>query len=617
MSREYAANDTAVPESTLTELFLDSLDRHRDLVAFQRMPEEGVLEDITFQEAFDVVRDVAAAMDASGLERGDRIAILAENRPEWAFVDYASLCAGVVPVPIYPTLTAHQIAYLLENSGARIVFASGGELVEKAVEAAGDCPQDITVVSFDEAADAPDDVLPWQDFLSRGTEIAEGWTEESFRERALSAGPDDVATVLYTSGTTGTPKGVMLTHNNIASNVRASRMALEVSESDNTVSFLPLSHILQRMCDYLFMWVGCRIAYPRSIDTLVDDLKVIRPTVVVSVPRVYEKIYNGIMSAHGLKKLLVHWAADVADRVADDRLEGREPGGLLALQYRVADKLVFRKVKAAVGGRIRFFVSGGGPLAPALNRFFYSIGLTILEGYGLTETSPVTNVNTEDEFRIGTVGKPLPGTEVRIAEDGEILIRGPQVMKGYLDDPEATAEIIDEDGWIATGDIGEIDDDGFLSITDRKKDIIVTAGGKNIAPQPIENRLKTHRLVEQAVVVGDRRKYPSLLVVPDFAALEAWARQQGLQWQGREELVELPEVVAHMERETLGSLADMASYERPKKLALLSEELTVENGLLTPTMKVKRRELQERMDALIDKLYEHEPSDDTQDEPHG
>ena len=617
MGRDHAANETPVPESTLTELYFDSLDRHRDLVAFQRMPSEGVLEDITYGQAFEVVRQVTAALDRTGLAGGDRVAILAENRPEWAFVDYGCLCGGVIAVPIYPTLTAHQITYLLENAGVRIVFATRGELTDKALEAAEACAQEVEVVGFDGPEAGVGEVVAWDDFLARGRELAEEWSEASYRERALSVRPDDVATILYTSGTTGTPKGVMLTHNNIASNVRASRMVLEVSEADNTVSFLPLSHILQRMCDYLFMWVGCRIAYPRDIQTLVDDFKVIRPTVVVSVPRIYEKIYNGIMNAHGLKKLLIHWAAGVADRVADLRLAGREPRGILALQYGLADRLVFSKVKTAVGGRIRFFVSGGGPLAPALNRFFYSIGLTILEGYGLTETSPVTNVNTEEDFRIGTVGKPLPGTEVRIAPDGEILIRGPQVMKGYLDDPEATAGVIDEEGWIATGDIGEIDDEGFLTITDRKKDIIVTAGGKNIAPQPIENRLKTNRLVEQAVVVGDRRKYPSLLVVPDFAALEAWARQQGIQWKDREALVADPKVVAHMERETLGSLGDLASYERPKKLALLFEELTVENGLLTPTLKVKRRELQERMDDLIDKLYEHEPSDDTLDEPHG
>jgi long-chain acyl-CoA synthetase len=329
----------------------------------------------------------------------------------------------------------------------------------------------------------------------------------------------------------------------------------------------------------------------------------------VSVPRVYEKIYNNVMSADGLKKKLVGWALGVADRVADLRLAGREPAGLLALQYRIADRLVFSKVKMAVGGKLRFFVSGGGPLAPELNRFFYSIGMTILEGYGLTETSPVTNVNTLDHFRIGTVGKPVPSTEVKIAPDGEILVRGPQVMKGYFGNPEATAAVIDADGWFATGDIGELDEDGFLRITDRKKDIIVTAGGKNVAPQPIENRLKTHALVEQVVMIGDRRRFCSLLVVPAFDKLEDWARANGIGWRGREELVNDRRVVDYVEREVLGSLDDLASFERPKKIALLAEDLTVENGFLTPSLKIKRKVVQERLKSVIDRLYDDEAAD--------
>jgi len=619
MSISQASNDTPVPESTLVELLFDSFERHRDRVAFQRMPAAGVLEDIPFTEAIAAIKRVAASLDRLGLERGDRVAILSENRPEWAFVDYGCLCAGVVPVPVYPTSTAPQVAYLLRDSGAGVVFVSTEEQLGKVLEAAKDCPQDVTAVLFDDARDdaAPARVLPWSGFLEDGGSLAESWTDDAFRERALRSGPHDIATILYTSGTTGDPKGVMLTHNNIASNVRAACMVLEVTKEDNAISFLPLSHIFQRMVDYLFMWVGCRIAYPRDIHTLVEDLKVIRPTVAVSVPRIYEKIYNGVMAATGPKKALVGWAVGVADRAVAPRLEGRSLPFGLNVRYTVADKLVFRKIKAAVGGRVRFFVSGGGPLAPMLNRFFYSIGLPILEGYGLTETSPVTNVNTHEDFRIGTVGKPLPGTQVRIAEDGEIFVRGPQVMKGYYRRPDETAAAIDAEGWFATGDIGVIDDDGFLSITDRKKDIIVTAGGKNIAPQPIENRLKTHPWVEQAVIIGDRKRYPSLLVVPEFAALEAWARGEGIRWRDRAELVGNPAVVARMEAETLGSLGDLASYERPKKMALLAEELTVENGFLTPTLKVKRRVLEERLADVIDALYEDEPSDTTEHPAHG
>ena len=609
MPSRYATDERRVPESTLVELFFEAVDRFGDHPALQRMATPDRLEDISYREVHRLVKRVAAALEARGLARGDRVGILSENRPEWALTDYGCLCAGVLDVPIYTTLTAPQVGYLLENSGAKVVFASTPEQAEKALSAAGERGLSVDVVLFDSDGASREHVVSWDDFLASGDERAATWSDEEFRSSASRAGPDDVATVLYTSGTTGDPKGVMLTHDNVASNVRACRIVFDLDERDNTVSFLPLSHILQRMVDYLFFWVGCTIGYPRSMDTLVADMKVIRPTVVVSVPRIYEKIYNGVMQARGPKKALIDWAVRVADRVADLRLAGREPGGILGLQYKLADKLVFTKVKQAVGGRLRFFVSGGGPLAPVLNRFFYSIGLTILEGYGLTETSPVTNVNTLEHFRIGTVGKPVPSTEIRIADDGEILVRGPQVMKGYYDMPEETAKTIDAEGWLATGDIGELDDEGFLTITDRKKDLIVTAGGKNVAPQPIENRLKTHPLVEQVVMIGDRRKFVSLLVVPDFAKLEEWARSNGIAWQSREELVGDPRAVAHVQKEILASLGDLASFERPKKIALLPHDLTVENGFLTPSLKVKRRVVQERLDSVIDELYGEEAVD--------
>ncbi len=593
-------------KSTLTSLFFEAVDRWGEAPAFQRFESAERIVDISYDAAHDLVRRAAGGLASKGLARGDRAAILSENRPEWAIADYACLCSGVISVPIYPTLAAPQIAYILRDSGAKFVFVSTGDLLARVREAVRDCPQPVAIVAFD--VQSGEDVTSWSDFLASG---AAGPDAEAFRAAALSAAPDDVATVLYTSGTTGDPKGVMLTHNNVASNVRTSVTILPIGHSDNTISFLPLSHILQRMVDYLFFWTGCRIGYPRSLDTLIADLKKLEPTVVVSVPRIYEKIYNGVMNARGVKKALIDWAAGVADRAADLRLAGREPTGLLALQYRIADALVFAKVKRAVGGRLRFFVSGGGPLAPALNRFFYSIGLTILEGYGLTETSPVTNVNTENDFRIGTVGKAMPGTEVRIASDGEILIRGPQVMKGYYNKPEATAAVIDADGWFATGDVGVIDEDGFLSITDRKKDIIVTAGGKNVAPQPIENRLKTHPFVEQAVMIGDRRRYCSLLVVPALGPLEAWAADHGVTWTSTDELLHDPVVVAHVEKELLAMLTDFAQYERPKKVALIEEEFTIENGMLTPTLKVKRKVVGERLRDVIDELYAEEAADAT------
>jgi long-chain acyl-CoA synthetase len=608
---DYVANESPVPATTLVELFFQGVDRFQDATAFESFVAERTLQGISYTEASGIAKAVAAALTVHGCTRGDRAAILSENRPEWALSDYGCLCAGVIDVPIYATLTAHQVGYVLENSGAKLVFVSTPEQLDKALDAASRCPQDVRFVVFDPPDELPPGAVSWHAFLESGAERAASWSEEEFRARARQARPEDVATVLYTSGTTGQPKGVMLTHNNVASNVVASCMVLEIADDDNTMSFLPLSHILQRMVDYLFFTTGCCIGYPASLPTLIEDMQVVRPTVVVSVPRIYEKIYNGVMEARGLKKSIIDWAVDVADRAVTLRLEGKTPAGVLAVQYALADKLVFTKIRAAVGGRLRFFVSGGGPLAPVLNRFFYSIGMTILEGYGLTETSPVTNVNTLEDFRIGTVGKPIPGTEIRIAEDGEILVRGPQVMKGYYDDPEATAEVLDAEGWFATGDIGEIDADGFLSITDRKKDLIVTAGGKNVAPQPIENRLKTNPFVEQVVMIGDRRRYCSLLVVPAFDALERWAKEHGISWTSREELLRDREVIAHMEDELFGMLGDLASYEKPKKLALLPEELTIENGFLTPTLKVKRRVVQEKLEDVIDDLYADEAADST------
>jgi long-chain acyl-CoA synthetase len=605
----HAADRRPLPESTLVEIFFDAIDRHGSRAALQRMPDAERVESLSYRDVLERVRLVTAALQAHGLARGDRVGIISENRPEWALADYGCLCAGVLDVPIYPTLTAHQVGYLLQDSGTRLVFASTREQADKALEAAKGRGLSVEVVVFDAAAEPREGVVTWASFLASGGEQARAWSDQEFRALAMQAKPADIATVLYTSGTTGEPKGVMLTHNNVASNVRACGTVFDLTDTDNTISFLPLSHILQRMVDYLFFWVGCTIGYPRSMDTLVADMKVIRPTVAVSVPRVYEKIYNGVMQARGVKKALIDWAVRVADRVADVRLAGREPRGLLSLQYAVADKLVFAKIKKAVGGRLRFFVSGGGPLAPVLNRFFYSIGLTILEGYGLTETSPVTNVNTLDHFRIGTVGKPVPSTEIKIADDGEILVRGPQVMKGYYNRPDATAETIDAAGWLATGDIGVLDAEGYLTITDRKKDLIVTAGGKNVAPQPIENRLKTHPLVEQVVMIGDMRKYCILLVVPDFAKLEAWADANGVTARSREELVEDRRVVSYVEGELLSMLGDLASYERPKKVGLLPFDLTIENGFMTPKLSIKRRVVQERMQSLIDALYEEEAVD--------
>jgi long-chain acyl-CoA synthetase len=421
----------------------------------------------------------------------------------------------------------------------------------------------------------------------------------------MGVAPDDVATIIYTSGTTGPPKGVVLSHDNIHSNVQATRRVVPI-ENDIALSFLPLSHIFERMGDYWFFSTGTTIAYVDSFEQVPQGLLEIRPSIALSVPRLYEKMYARVLenalSGGAIKRRIFFWARSVADRWADEKLAGREPGGLLAAQYALAQRLVFSKLKARTGGRLRFFVSGGAPLAPEINKFFFAAGLTILEGYGLTETSPVIGVNTPGNFRIGTIGKPIDGVEVQIAPDGEILTRGPHVMKGYFNKPEATSEAIDAEGWFHTGDIGVIED-GFIRITDRKKDIIVTAGGKNIAPQPIENMVKTNKFVSQAVMIGDRRKFPVLLVVPNFEQIEKWAKARNLIWTDRSQLLAMPAVHGMVDQEVRSALAGLAPFEMPKKIALLGADFSVEGGELTPTLKVKRRVIEKNYKSLIDSLY--------------
>ena len=599
---DYYANPRQIPEGTLVDVFLEAFDQHRG-EAFRYHDGER-WNQITWAEGFQQIKVVAGALRALGLSRGDTAAILSENRPEWALSDYGCLFAGVVDVPIYSTLTAEQIAYVLGDSQSRLVFLSSQEQFDKIVEIWDECPDLQWAVVFDALeADLPAWAISWGDFFDRGRAFVSDLSDEGFRHEASQAAPDDVATLLYTSGTTGQPKGVMLTHNNLASNVRASLLAIPVTPADVTLSFLPLSHVLQRMVDYLLLHRGCTIAYARSLQTVPEDLKAVRPTIVVSVPRLYEKIYNRVMEARGIKGALVQWAREVGQAKVLEEEAGRTLGLLSRTAYAVADRLVFRKLRETLGGRLRFFVSGGAPLSPDINRFFYSAGVTILEGYGLTETSPVTNVNTPYWFRIGTVGKPVANTEIQIAEDGEILARGPQIMRGYFNMPEETAEVIDSDNWFYTGDIGELDDDGYLRITDRKKEIIVNAYGKNVAPAPIENTLKSSVFIGQAVVIGDRRKFLSALLVPDFDALTAWAERQGLRVESMESLIEAETVRELFAAEVTAANRDLARYEQIRAWQLLPVEFTIETGELTPTQKIKRRVVLSKYGHLVDAMY--------------
>jgi long-chain acyl-CoA synthetase len=603
-SLEYVSNPAELPQGTLVDLFLDAVDMGRERAQLYRT--DNGWQPVSHAAVLQNVRAIAAALREHGFTRGDHIGLLAENRPEWAWVDYALLCTGMVIVPLYPTLPAPQAAAILRHSGVRLLFVSTAAQLAKVQEHRAELPALERIVVFDDVASDDASVEVLREFRARGADALP--TERAFRAEAKRARPEDVATLIYTSGTTGDPKGVMLTHANLYSNIIASTQhVLTTEEGDATLSFLPLSHVFQRMVDYLIFSRGNTIAYVPAMDDVAQALREVKPTIVVAVPRVYEKLYAKVLSATGLQRRVVLWARQVALDWAALKLAGQTPPAGLRVKRAIADRIVFSKLRARLGGRIRFFVSGAAPLSPQIFQFFYGAGVLILEGYGLTETSPVTNVNTPTKLRMGTVGTAIPGTELRIAGDGEILVRGPQVMKGYYRNETATREMIDDEGWLHTGDIGAIDTDGFLSITDRKKELLVTAGGKNVAPQPIQNAAKLSRFVAEAVLIGDRRPFPVMMVVPNFDSLEGWARHKGIPTEDRAALVRDPRVREKLEREVAARLDGFARYELPKKVLPLAREFSLERGEITPSLKVRRKVVEEAYQSDIEALYA-EPS---------
>lgn len=601
--RTHASSPGTVPEGTVVELFFRAADEHDKPDAYLRHT-GSAWEPVSHRHVLEQVHALVKALNEAGVQRGDRIGILAENRLEWALCDFALMCAGAVSVPVYPTLPADQAAIVLGDAGARMVFVSSAEQYAKLMEASAELPAIERIFTFDAVDNGDARTEPFAALLARGHGLPGSETE--FRVAAQQAKPDDVLTLIYTSGTTGRPKGVMLTHNNLHSNINGSLPSFPVAAADVALSFLTLSHVFQRMVDYVMYSVGATVAHVADIDRVIDAFGEVRPTIAVSVPRVYEKLYARVLSATGVKGRIAMWSRGVALDWAERKLHGRDIPGALALKHRIADRLVYTKLRDRLGGRIRFFISGGAPLNPQIAYFFYGAGLKILEGYGLTETSPVTNVNPPDAIRIGTVGPPIVGTELRIAEDGEILVRGPGVMKGYYQNPDATRAAIDDEGWFHTGDIGDLDADGYLRITDRKKDLLVTAGGKNIAPQPIESAAKSSRYIAEAVMLGDRRPYAIMLVVPDFEQLARWATGRGI---GTEPatLATDARVRAFLEDEVEARTASFARYERPKKVLPLERELTLDRDEITPSLKVKRRVVTEHFRDRIEALYA-EPS---------
>ena len=584
---------------------------------------DGTWKPIASAEAYGRVRALAARLAQWGVVKGDRVALISENRWEWPVTDFAVLALGAVDVPLYMTLTAEQVGYMLRDSGAKVAVVSSWEQVEK-VRAAGSLPALQHVLVMDE-------MEPEQATVSSPTHRDEAamngapgvFAVESFAELmkdsaamqerdaefdalARAVQPDDLATIIYTSGTTGEPKGVMLTHGNLASNFTMSTRPFGFTEQDSCVSFLPLSHVTARHLDYAMMDQGVTLAYCPKFDQIATAMKQVRPTLLVSVPRVYEKIRQAVEGkSHGAKKMVLNWALSVGKRHREETMAGKQPGGL---GWKLADKLVFAKIHAAFGGRVWLFVSGGAPLGMDTAGWFADVGIRIMEGYGLTETSPLIAVDDPQSYRIGTVGPVLQNVEVRFAPDGELEVRGPSVFHGYWQKPDETAAAFTADGWLRTGDIGNLDADGFLSITDRKKEMLKTSGGKMIAPQPIEGKLKAHMLVGNAALVGDKHKFACALISPNFAILESWARVKGVVYPAgdREALVQVPQVVARYQRIVNEVNATLAPYQTIKRIAVVPDEWTVEGDELTPSMKLKRRVVEQKYAAEIAEFYSDE-----------
>ncbi len=588
---------------SLNHLFLEAVERYQKPDAF-RVKREGQWESVSHLEFAALVRGIAAGLKRLGVARGDRVAILSPNRLEWAAADFGILANRAVTVPIYPTLLAHQVEFILRNSAAKVVVAADERQLKKVLAARDQLPDLKSIVVIDAPASLPPDAVAFEALTKGSAATGEG----DFREAALAATADDLATIIYTSGTTGVPKGVMLTHGNFVSNIEAILDRVPMDHTDTCLSFLPLSHVLERMAGhFLMVRCGVTIAYAESVETVQPNLVEVRPTVMISVPRLYEKIHSRVVEMVGksapVRQRLFSWALGVGWQEAELRMRGRRAGGLLAAKFALADRLVFSKLRERTGGRIRFFISGGAPLSPDVAKFFFSAGFTIYEGYGLTETSPVIAVNQPGQIKLGTVGPVIPGVQVKIAADGEILCKGPNVMRGYYKNDDATGEVFDAEGWFHTGDVGELDEEGYLRITDRKKDILVTAGGKNIAPQPIENLLKTSTYINEAVLIADRRKFPSVLIVPNFDTLRSEAMRRSLGANSPGELVEAPDLVALVRSEVKRLSATLAAYERPKKVQLLASDFTIESGELTPTLKVKRKVILEKHREVIAQLY--------------
>jgi long-chain acyl-CoA synthetase len=593
--------------STVPEMCLTALRAHmkRDAVNLKR---EGQWIHLPSEAIETRIRAVALGLSALGVRKGDRVALLSENRPDWSIVDLAILSLGAVNVPIYTTQAPEQVRYILEDSGARMLFVSGRKVFRHAEAEIEQAAGLENIVFFDsDGVEASGRVMLLATLEQAGAELDRN-EPDAFGCAWKAVGPEDLATIIYTSGTTGEPKGVMLTHANFVSNVLAISRSLPISDADVSLSILPLSHIFERTVFYVFCWCGVSVHYAPSFDVVAEYLREVRPTIMTAVPRLFERVFHRIVkkgtSEGGYKEKLFRWSLDVGQRYAELKDKGQPVPPLLELQHEVASRLVFSKWREGVGGRLRYFVSGGASLSPALSYAFLGAGVSILQGYGMTETC-IVSANRPDDNRVGSVGLPFPGVQVAIDPEGEILVRGPNVMRGYYNKDAETETVFTPRGWFKTGDVGRLDGRGHLFITDRKKELFKLSNGKYVAPQLLESLIKQSQLVSQVVVVGAGRKQPAALVVPDWEALaSAVGDGEASKRARREEWSRDPATVRVVQREVAQLTAGLADYERVRRVALLHEEFTIDGGEMTPTLKIKRRVVDEKYGALIDRLYD-------------
>lgn len=591
---------------TLVDLFKMVALKHKrpDTLNYKQ---DGQWVSMSSDELLARAQRIATGFYSIGVKKGDRLALLSETRVEWTLADAGCVFSGVIDVPIYPTLTPPQVRYILNDSGACVLVIEGRRKFDELAEVLKDCSRVQKIVVFDPEGMDGADVITLSELEELGRQLQVEQPQLAV-DLAAHTAVDDLATIIYTSGTTGEPKGVMLTHSNLVTNLIDSSGHLSFGEHDSALSVLPLSHVFERQAMYMYLYQGIAVYYSESLQTIGPNLREVRPTILVGVPRIFEKIYDRIQERAAekgkLASALLAWSVDVARDYAKHQLEHRAIPLSLKLKHSLAAKLVFSKWHAAFGGRIRILLSGGAALPDDLAYIYIGAGIPIIQGYGLTETSPVITASQIDDLRVGTVGKAIPNVEIRIAEDGEIETRGPNVMSGYYKRPEETRAVFTEDGWFKTGDIGTIDKDGFLRITDRKKELFKTSGGKYISPQPIEQSIKRSRFVSQVVLIGNGRKFPAALIVPAWDQIESYARLKGIEITTHAELCKHPRIINLFERQIATLTPDLARYEKIKAIALLENELSIEGGELTPTLKVKRRVIDEKFRSVIDSIYE-------------